>query len=279
MQIEKILNNNVVQALDNDVEYIVMGRGLGFQKKVGEFVDREKIEKTFVLENPDAADEWSRVYVNLPDDEMQVFLNILTFAEAVLQTKFEPSFFIALADHLHYAIERSREGISLQNPLAWEVRKFYPREYEIGKQALRLIAKDLEVQLADDEAASVALHFVNAQKDVGLHEKDQQMTQIVVGISDIVRLHFGYDLDEDSFSYNRFMTHLQYLAQRIVSGVSGGKNDAFLYEQVKINYPESFICTQKIATYIKTSYAFELSLDEQVFLTIHIQRLKDNLDK
>ena len=279
MQIEKILNNNVVQALDNDVEYIVMGRGLGFQKKVGEFVDKEKIEKTFVLENQDAADEWSRVYVNLPDDEMQLFLNILTFAEAVLQTKFEPSFFIALADHLHYAIERSREGISLQNPLAWEVRKFYPREYEIGKQALRLIAKDLEVQLADDEAASVALHFVNAQKDVGLHEKDQQMTQIVVGISDIVRLHFGSDLGEDSFSYNRFITHLQYLAQRIVSGVSGGKNDAFLYEQVKLNYPESFVCTKKIATYIETSYSFDLSLDEQVYLTIHIQRLKDSLNK
>ena len=244
IQIQKILNNNVVQALDNNVEYIVMGKGLGFQKKVGDLVDKEKIEKTFVLENTEAVEEWSRVYVNLPDAEMQVFLNILTFAEAVLQTKFDPSFFIALADHLHYAIERSREGVSLQNPLAWEVRKFYPREYEIGKQALRLIAKDLEV-----------------------------------GISEIVRLHFSYDLDEESFSYNRFMTHLQYLAQRIVSGVSGGKNDAFLYEQVKINYPESFICTQKIATYIKTSYAFELSLDEQVFLTIHIQRLKDNLDK
>ena len=277
MQIEKILNNNVVQALDNNVEYIVMGKGLGFQKRVGDLVDKEKIEKTFVLENTEAVEEWSRVYVDLPDGEMQVFLNILTFAEAVLQTKFDPSFFIALADHLHYAIERSREGISLQNPLAWEVRKFYPREYEIGKQALRLIAKDLEVQLEDDEAASVALHFVNAQKDAGLHEKDRQMTQIVVGISDIVRLHFGYDLEEDSFSYNRFMTHLQYLAQRI--GVSGGKNDAFLYEQVKINYPESFICTQKIAAYIKTSYVFELSLDEQVFLTIHIQRLRDNLDK
>ena len=279
MKIEKVLNNNVVQALDNNVEYIVMGKGLGFQKRVGDLVDKEKIEKTFVLENTEAVEEWSRVYVNLPDAEMQVFLNILTFAEAVLQTKFDPSFFIALADHLHYVIERSREGASLQNPLAWEVRKFYPREYEIGKQALRLIAKDLEVQLADDEAASVALHFVNAQKDAGLHEKDRQMTQIVVGISEIVRLHFGYDLDEESFSYNRFMTHLQYLAQRIVSGVSGGKNDAFLYEQVKLNYPESFVCTKKIATYIETSYAFDLSLDEQVFLTIHIQRLKDNLDK
>lgn len=151
--------------MDNDVEYIVMGKGLGFQKKIGETVNKEKIEKTFVLENPETVAKWTRVYVDLPDGEMQVFLNILTFAEAVLQTKFDPSFFIALADHLHYAIERNREGVSLQNPLAWEVRKFYPREYEIGKQALRLIAKDLEVQLSDDEAASVALHFVNAQKD------------------------------------------------------------------------------------------------------------------
>ena len=279
MQIEKILNNNVVQAMDKDVEYIVMGKGLGFQKKVGETVDKEKIEKTFVLENPETVAEWTRVYVDLPDGEMQVSLNIITFAEAVLKTKFDPSFFIALADHLHYAIERSREGISLQNPLAWEVRKFYPREYEIGKQALRLIANDLEIELADDEAASVALHFVNAQKDAGLHEKDHQMTQIVVGISEIVRLHFACDLEQDSFSYNRFITHLRYLAQRIVSGVSGGKNDAFLYEQVKVNYPKSFICTQKIVTYVKSSYAFELSLDEQVYLTIHIQRLRDNIYK
>ena len=278
MQIEKILNNNVVQAMDNNVEYIVMGKGLGFQKKVGETVDKEKIEKTFVLENPETEAEWTRVYVDLSDGEMQVFLNIITFAEAVLQTKFEPSFFIALADHLHYAIERSREGISLQNPLAWEIRKFYPREYEIGKQALRLIANDLEVELADDESASVALHFVNAQKDTGLHEKDRQLTQIVVGISEIVRLHFGCDLEQDSFSYNRFITHIRYLVQRIVSGVSGGKNDAFLYEQVKVNYPESFICIQKIVTYIKSSYAFELSLDEQVYLTIHIQRLRDHID-
>ena len=88
MQIEKILNNNVVQALDNNVEYIVMGKGLGFQKKVGDLVDKEKIEKTFILENTEAVEEWSRVYVNLPDAEMQVFLNILTFAEAVLQTTY-----------------------------------------------------------------------------------------------------------------------------------------------------------------------------------------------
>ena len=105
------------------------------------------------------------------------------------------------------------------------------------------------------------------------------MTQIVVCISEIVRLHLTCDLEQDSFLLT-FITHLRYLAQRIVSGVSGGKNDAFLYEQAKTNYPKSFICTQKIVTYIKSSYAFELSLDEQVYLTIHIQqRFRDNIDK
>ena len=58
-----------------------------------------------------------------------------------------------------------------------------------------LVEDDLEVELADDESASVALHFVNAQKDTGFHEKDQQMTQIVVGISEIVRLDFACDLE------------------------------------------------------------------------------------
>ena len=49
--------------------------------------NEEKIEKTFVLENPETVAKWTRVYVDLPDAEMQVFLNIITFAEAVLQTK------------------------------------------------------------------------------------------------------------------------------------------------------------------------------------------------
>ncbi len=32
------------------------GKGLGFQKKVGDLVDKEKIEKTFVLENTEAVE-------------------------------------------------------------------------------------------------------------------------------------------------------------------------------------------------------------------------------
>ncbi|PEN06946.1 transcription antiterminator BglG, partial [Bacillus wiedmannii] len=51
MRIHKILNNNVVCTMkDNETEVVLMGRGLGFQKKVGDAIDESKIEKTFVLE-------------------------------------------------------------------------------------------------------------------------------------------------------------------------------------------------------------------------------------
>ncbi|WP_153056931.1 PRD domain-containing protein, partial [Streptococcus suis] len=68
--------------------------------------------------------------------------------------------------------------------------------------------------------------------------------------------------------------HIQYFAQRVANGVVEGVNDAFLYEQVMANYPDSFACTTKIRQHIAEVYHFEMSKDEQVYLTIHIQRLK-----
>lgn len=50
MKIEKVFNNNVVQILGiNNEEIIVMGKGLGFQKKPGDEVNQDLIEKRFIL--------------------------------------------------------------------------------------------------------------------------------------------------------------------------------------------------------------------------------------
>ena len=275
MKIDKVFNNNVVQVLgEKNEETIVMGKGLGFQKKPGDEVNQELIEKRFILQDTDMAGELSRVYVDLDSDEIKLVLDIIHQGQDVLKQTFDISLYIALADHLHYTIERTKEGLVLQNPLSWEVRKFYPREFQLGREAIKYIKEKLGIELADDEAASIALHFVNAQKDGGLLEKNRLISKIVIDILEIVRLHFGQITDEESVSYNRFVTHVQYFAQRVANGLVQGKNDAFLYEQVKENYPQAFACTEKIKSYVASSYDFPMSRDEQVYLTIHIQRLE-----
>lgn len=48
MKIEKVLNNNVVVALDeNGAETVLMGRGLGFGRRAGDEAPPDKIEKRF----------------------------------------------------------------------------------------------------------------------------------------------------------------------------------------------------------------------------------------
>mgnify|MGYP003277210571 FL=1 len=277
MKIEKVFNNNVVQILGiNNEEIIVMGKGLGFQKKSGDEVNQDLIEKRFILQNTDTdmVGELSRVYVDLDSEEIDLVLEIIHQGQEKLGQTFDISLYIALADHLHYTIQRTREGLTLQNPLAWEVRKFYPEEFQLGKDTIELVKEKMTLQLADDEAASIALHFINAQKDGGLLEKNRLISKIVSDILEIVRLHFGEVRDEESISYNRFITHVQYFAQRVANGLVQGKNDAFLYEQVKENYPHAFACTEKIKSYVESAYDFAMSRDEQVYLTIHIQRLE-----
>ncbi|MCB5069987.1 PRD domain-containing protein [Streptococcus mutans] len=277
MKIEKVFNNNVVQILGiNNEEIIVMGKGLGFQKKPSDEVNQDLIEKRFILQNTDTdmVGELSRVYVDLDSEEIDLVLEIIHQGQEKLGQTFDISLYIALADHLHYTIQRTREGLTLQNPLAWEVRKFYPEEFQLGKDTIELVKEKMTLQLADDEAASIALHFINAQKDGGLLEKNRLISKIVSDILEIVRLHFGEVRDEESISYNRFITHVQYFAQRVANGLVQGKNDAFLYEQVKENYPHAFACTEKIKSYVESAYDFAMSRDEQVYLTIHIQRLE-----
>ncbi|HHF7011206.1 BglG family transcription antiterminator LicT [Streptococcus mutans] len=277
MKIEKVFNNNVVQILGiNNEEIIVMGKGLGFQKKSGDEVNQDLIEKRFILQNTDTdmVGELSRVYVDLDSEEIDLVLEIIHQGQEKLGQTFDISLYIALADHLHYTIQRTREGLTLQNPLAWEVRKFYPEEFQLGKDTIELVKEKMTLQLADDEAASIALHFINAQKDGGLLEKNRLISKVVSDILEIVRLHFGEVRDEESISYNRFITHVQYFAQRVANSLVQGKNDAFLYEQVKENYPHAFACTEKIKSYVESAYDFAMSRDEQVYLTIHIQRLE-----
>ncbi|SFP99404.1 transcriptional antiterminator, BglG family [Desemzia incerta] len=279
MRVKKVFNNNVVLAeTKGQSEMIVMGKGIGFQKKSGDAIEEEFIEKKFVIQEDEPAEYLKAVYQTLPVEESDAVFAIVVKAEQDLQQTFDSNVYLTLADHIHYAIQRTAEGINLKNPLAWEVRRFYRREYELGKESLAIIEKYTGTALDADEAASIALHFVNAQKEGQLIEETIKVTRIVQDILNIVRLHFGIVFEEESISYNRFMTHLQYFSQRVVSKETyPTSQDTFLLEQVKSNYPDALKCTEKIAVYISESYQFQVSPDEKIYLTIHIHRVVNHI--
>ncbi|KHD46615.1 BglG family transcription antiterminator LicT [Streptococcus hongkongensis] len=280
MIIDKVYNNNVVQVLtSNGEEEIIMGRELGFQKKIGDSVDETLIEKRFTLKDSTLLNDLRSVYQNLSQEEVETITTIIEHGQDVLDTVYDLALYIALADHLHYTFERLQKGLLISNPLSWEIRKFFPKEFQVARDALVIVKDKMAIQLPEDEVASIALHFINVQKDSGAIENGQRITKIVTSILDIVRFHYGQISESDIISYNRFVTHIQYFAQRVINGLVQGTNDSFLFEQVKLNYPRAFSCTEKIKSFVESGYDFPMSTDEQVYLTIHIQRLETAAEK
>lgn len=273
MQILRVLNNNVITSLDgSEIEIVVMGRGLAFQKKPGDEIDADKIEKVFRPESNDSSRKLKELLEQIPMEYVQLTEEIRKLAALMLDKEFGDSIYLSLTDHIHFAVERQRRGLEIKNGLLLEVKSLYKAEYQVGRSALKLIKERIGVELPDDEAAFIAMHLVNAQLGEEMPVL-MNITKIMQDILDLVRTHFDLEYDVDSISYYRFVTHLKFFAQRLISGDHSGNNYDSLYEIVKENCPEAYPCTERIEAYIAEHYDYRLNKEEMLYLTIHIDRI------
>lgn len=275
MRIAKVLNNNVITVIDDQhKESVIMGRGIAFKKQPGDEIEEERIEKIFTLENREVSQKLMTLLSDIPMEYMDISDEIIQYAQGVLGGKLHDSIYISLTDHIHFAIERYRLGMEIKNALLWEIKRMYRKEYAIGVKALGIITDKLGVTLPEDEGGFIALHLVNSQLNVEMRDT-VTMTNIVKDIINIVRRSFVIDLDEESLSYYRFLTHLKFFAQRILSGTpsSNKETDNSLHDMVKQQYSSSYACAEKIKDYAQKIYGRSLSNEEMLYLTIHIERV------
>lgn len=271
MLIRKIFNNNVVLAVGEDEnELILMGRGIAFQKKAGDVIDESKVDKIFV---EGLSNKLTELLKDTPQNHLELADEIINNAKSKLTAKLSDYIYLTLTDHLDFAITRIQQGQILRNPLLWEIRKIYPKEYRIGIQALEMVKEKLGVILPEDEAGSIALHLVNAQN--GSQEMDQtiEITEMVHDILQIVRYHYGIDLDEESLNYSRFIVHLRFFAQRLTEKHIHVDDNNDLYEIVKEKFSHAYSCVEIIDGYVKKATDLSLSKSEMVYLMLHIQRV------
>ena len=274
MKIDKIINNNLIRTFDNNgKEILLMGCGLGFQKKIGDTIDRSKIEKIYAIENKNYSNKLMNLLSEIPLEYIQVSNEIISYAKYSLGKRLNDNIYISLTDHISFAIERYKQGLNFKNALLWEIKRFYNHEFLIGKEALTIIKKRLDIMLSEDEAASIALHIVNAQLNSRDMNDTLDITKMIQNILNIVKFHFNIELDEYSLHYERFITHLKFFAQRILSGKVVKSDDANFCEMIKEQYKDAYLCAEKVKKYILKEFNHEISDEEIMYLTVHIKRI------
>ena len=271
--IEKVINDNIISAYEESgAEVIVMGRGIGFKKKQGEVVPADQISKIFRIKSRTLAEQFKELLANMPLERVRISDEIISHAKDHLKLKLNQSIYVTLTDHINFAIERVSQGIEPQNALLWEIKRFYPQEFQLGIYALELIQDRLDILLPEDEAGFIALHFVNAEYGTDIRDAvkfPDQMQAIV----DIVERDLGILLDESSLHYERFMTHIKFLIQRIYRKELLSSEDRELSLLMQRKYPREYQCSLKVAEYIMQATGSRLSEEEIMYLSVHIRRV------
>lgn len=274
MVIGKILNNNVVVSTnDAGEEVIYMGSGIAFKKKIGDVIDDAFVEKEFVLKDSFTANQFQQLFADIPAEEVEAVKQVVDEAEQVLGVELSPNIYLTLTDHIHYALMRAREGIEIPNPLLFETRKFYPKEYAIAAKAVERFEKNFGVSLPEAEKGFIAFHIVNSEQANGTMETTMQAVEIVRDVLAIISRFYGKVFNPDSLNYQRITTHLHYFAQRYLSDDLSGEKDEFLFELIQAKYPKAFQTVQRINEYLIKTYGKPIGESEMIYLTIHIERV------
>lgn len=236
-------------------------------------VSEQHIDKIFTLQNEDIQENFKALISSIPLEYMKVSEEIIAYAKLKLGKKLNESIYLHLTDHIHFAIERYRKNLPIRNGLIWETKQLYKEEYEVGMEALNMICDQFGVILPEDEAGFMALHFVNAALNEEM-PNIKSMTQVMQEILTIIKYHFKIDFDENSLTFYRFVTHLKFFAQRLVKGKHyKSNNDDELFLMIQKKYPAAHKCSEKIKKFIESNYTYQLTDEELMYLTIHIERV------
>lgn len=275
MIIERIINNNVVSALDEDgKEIVVMGNGIGFGKKKGQPCDESRIDKVFHMEDEKVLSQFKDLLAKLPLEYIQVSNDIISYAKQELGVKLNQNVYITLTDHISFALERLNDGMTFTNALHSEVRRFYPTEYSVGLRALQLIREKTGVSLPEDEAASIALHLVNAE--LNLQMRDIWVLTNMIGKMMDVIVQYLPVLKSESLELDWLLSYLKFVMCRVLMMKPlKEKGDEGLSRYLQNNCPELMEGVKRIAGMLQDEYGCHMTEEEQLYLCVSLKRIKD----
>lgn len=275
MQILNVINNNCVSMLDdNNNEMILYGNGIGYAKKPGQTIDKSKIKKTFVLKDAETVELWRELLQRVPDGIVEISETAIEFAQNQLEMGLNEAIHIALPDHMNGCIDNYKNGVKLKNGILLEIKKFYPKEYKIGFMTLERLRSYSGCDLPEDEAGFITMHIVNAQngsENTCVHA----VVDLVEEINSIVAKTFGEELDrlnKESLAYCRYLTHLKFLAQRVISR-NFQSDEKFALMEIAYKYGREYQCSMQVFDYLEKKYHYQAGDDEKIYLTVHLVQI------
>lgn len=273
-RVRKALNHNTLIAIsmENNQEYLVIGKGIGFGKKVSErFEIPENIECTvYSLHEQTERGKAMELIKGIEPVYLEIAGKVLAKSEEVFG-KIDKRILFPMADHIAFAVQRIRANEQISNPLTDDIRTLFHMEYKTAECVKDILWEMLQVEIDEHEIGYIALHIHSAIED----ENVALSMQIAMAVRECIRMieeETGQTIDVMSLSYNRLMNHIRYMVAR---SIKGEKLKLNMNDYMSVKFPKSFWMATEVCKQLEKQLHRTSPLDEVEigYLAMHIERV------
>lgn len=270
--IKKVLNNNVLIASDNSKrEVVLIGRGIGFGEKTGQTIPREKVEKLFILKDPNEQEQYKQLLTTLDEETLKMLISVVEIIRERVSMPLGEHIHVALTDHLAFAIHRMKQGMVIRNPFLFETKALYPEEYKVAAEVTAMVNENLDIALPDGEIGFIALHIHSAL--VNKNVRDLTMhSELIMRLVEMIEKEFSIKMDKGSIDYMRLIRHFRYTIERVIRNEKV-EEPVKITEVLKAEYPIQYNLAWKLIKVMQQTLQREVYEAEAVYLTLHLQRI------
>jgi len=270
-RVAKVLNSNAVLAQDEEENQVVlMSKGIGFGKRVGEKIqDNSEDRKIFYIHE----DSVNSAKLKQIDSQVQQVEEVTREIVEVARERLHidnSKLYGALLDHITFAVECLHMGLPIDNPFCGEIAILYSREYETAQIAAEIIKERIGVEIGDGETGFIALHLYSARKNRHIRSA-MKSTRVYSEILSMVGIAIDKRLDNTHAPAKSFLLSLHCLVTLTVN-----RNPIVmkLNQQVKLSMLDSYRTALQVAKMIYNEMDVQLSEDAIAFIAVDIEKLK-----
>lgn len=252
-----------------------MGRGVAFHKQRGDLIQDENVDKVFEIKDKNTVNDLTTLLANVPLDFVTTSYDLIDQVQAKYKFAVEPYIYVTLTTHLFGAYQRLIKNEEDVNYLP-DLSDAYPIPYKIADDIITGFRNSLDISFPESEHKSISLHFINAHTSDGINDGKNQIEndEIIEVVQDELNRNGIYRKQTNANDYDRLLVHLKYFINRLNNNepdslpISEG-----MIGEIETNYSQAWHIVQHIKELMEEKLQIKLSLSEQTYLTIHIQRL------
>ncbi|MFX0560877.1 PRD domain-containing protein [Tepidibacillus infernus] len=276
--VKRTLNNNTVLAVDEfQKEVVLLGKGIGFNRKKGEWIPYDSsIEKIFVLSSDNNRETMLRIFTETEEEIIHAINDYIQYIEDRLEVKLTEQFLVSFIDHISFAIKRLKQGIQIQNPFLHEVRSLYPEEYALAQDGVNMLSKLLKMEIPDDEIGFITLHLHSAKTKQSV-SKMNQFSSLIGKLIQVIENELEIKIDRDSIDYARLITHLRFAIERTERNQFLDQ-DHPLTTLLRKEYPICYNLSWQLVKIMQNELKAQIPEAEVSYLTLHIERIYQKMN-